>query len=165
MRVPMREVQWCCTETQQCWPWLLVPISILDPNDPSPAKLNLNAVHSGVSFMLKENRTDFLLRSPNTRSKVSLRERSTKPLPFTLDSSKVLWLSGLHFLPVGTAQAYHQHRYSRAGLSKQKSWLPATSVLWVGISSQSKGRPAHFVAHLQNQNQPDEEYSAWTSWS
>lgn len=40
-------------------------------------------------------RVRFPLRSPNTRSKVSLRDRSTKPLPFTLDSSKVLWLAWL----------------------------------------------------------------------
>lgn len=122
--------------------------------------------------MLKDNRTDFLLRSPNMRSKVSLRDRSTKPFPFPLDSkqgpSRLGWrqgstswlLSGLHFLPVGAAQAYHQYRDSRAGLSKQESWLPATSVLWVGFSSQSKGRPTHFGAHLLNQNQPDEEYFA-----
>lgn len=45
--------------------------------------------------MLKDYRTDFLSRSPNTSSKVSLRERGTKPLPFTVDSSKVLWLAGL----------------------------------------------------------------------
>lgn len=83
--------------------------------------------------------------------------RSTKQLPSALDSSTVLCLgqsstscllSGLHFLPVGTAQGYHQHRYSRAGLSKQESWLPATSVLQVGFSSQSKGRSTHFAAHL-----------------
>lgn len=83
-------------------------ISILDPNDPHPAKLKLNAMHSGVSFMLKDNRTT---SSWGPQTKVSL--RSTKPLPSTLDSSKVLFsgqgsasclLSGLHFLAVGTAQ-------------------------------------------------------------
>lgn len=159
MKVPMREVRWCCAEIQQCWPWLLVPISILDPNDPSPAKLKLNAVHSGVSFMLKENRTDFLLRSPNTRSEVSLREGSTKPLPFTLDSSKVLWLAGLgseqhlvsavrftfpfcrHCPGISPAQV-------QQGRAEQTRVLAPSSLSAAGISSQSKGRSAHFVAHL-----------------